>query len=214
MKLVTPQAQLKHLGAEVQKFSSLVWHRWLVEAAGGNVSARVPGASELVITATGFTLREITDEAVMTVDLDGRVLAGRDGLKPSEEMGMHLAVYRRHPEAGAAIHCHPPYVIAVSSLGKPLPMPTVTALGLLKFVPTVPPALSGSKKLHEPVELALRDYPQAPGVILQYHGIIAFGRDLQEAFNRADLIEKTARVWYLMQGIGGPLPDPTAIAHD
>ena len=54
--------------------------------------------------------------------------------------------------------------------------------------------------------------PGAPAVILQHHGVIAFGRDLEEAFCRVDLVEKTARVWYLMRAVGGPLPDPESIA--
>ena len=125
---------------------------------------------------------------------------------------MHAAVYRNRPGAGAVIHCHPPYLVAYSSFGEPLPMPTVTALALLKFVPAVPTAWSGSEQLHRAVDAVLEEHPEAPAVILQHHGVIAFGRDLEEAFCRVDLVEKTARVWYLMRAVDGPLPDPESIS--
>lgn len=200
------------LMAEVRRFSSLVWHRGLVEAAGGNVSARLAGAPTFGITATGFTLREVPDDAIVDVDIaTGRMVGGPPGLRPSKETGMHMAIYGNRPEAGAVIHCHPPYLVAYSSFGRPLPMPTVTALALLKFVPAVPTAWSGSETLHRAVDRALAEFPEAAAVILQHHGVITYGRTLVEAFNRVDLVEKTARVWYLMQAIGGSMPDPDSI---
>ena len=199
------------LADRVRRYAALVWQRGLVEAAGGNVSARAPGAPTFLITGTGYSLREVPPGAVVEVDLAGRPADGGAGATPSKETGMHAAVYRNRPGAGAVIHCHPPYLVAYSSFGEPLPKPTVTALALLKHVPAVPTAWSGSERLHRAVDAALEEHPEAPAVILQHHGVIAFGRDLEEAFCRVDLVEKTARVWHLMRAVGGPPPDPEAI---
>lgn len=199
------------LPGQVCRYAALVWHRGLVEAAGGNVSARAPGASSFLITATGFSLREPPPATVVEVDMEGHPLDGGSEKRPSKETGMHAAVYRNRPQAAAVIHCHPAYLVAYSSLGQPLPMPTVTALALLGFVPAVPTAWSGSPQLHRAVDAALEEHPEAPAVILQHHGLIAFGGDLEEAFNRVDLVEKTARVWYLMRAIDGPMPNPSEI---
>jgi L-fuculose-phosphate aldolase len=209
---VIGSATSAQIAAEISRFSSLVWHRGLVEAAGGNISARLPGTDAFAITATGFTLRELPDSALVEIGIStGQMMGSSPELRPSKETGMHVAFYRQRPEAGAVIHCHPPYLVAYSAFCKPLPMPTVTALGLLKFVPAVATAWSGSEKLHLAVERALADYPDARAVILQHHGVIACGGTLEEAFNRIDLVEKTARVWYLMQATGAPMPDPSTI---
>ena len=53
------------------------------------------------------------ESEVVKVDLQGTVL---DGSRPSKEMGMHLAMYRARTDANAAIHAHPTFSIALSTL--------------------------------------------------------------------------------------------------
>ena len=64
------------LRAEIARFCRITWDRGLVSAAGGNISARLNGRDEVLITPSGVALRDTTPDDLVTIDLDGRKLDG------------------------------------------------------------------------------------------------------------------------------------------
>ncbi len=179
-------------------YSRLCYDRHLVGAAGGNLSARVPGRDAFIVTATGVSLRDVTRENLLAVDPQGKVLEGPEGARPSKETGFHLAVYQVRHDVGAIIHVHPAYatVFAVRSLL----IPTITISAQLKLkqgklIATAPP---GSKELCDLVAQSVKASPLETSVFLMAaHGMLAFGRTFSEAFDSAELAEDTAKIAYL-----------------
>ena len=183
------------LREEIARFCRVTWDRGLVSAAGGNISARLDGRDEVLITPSGLALRDTTADDLVTIDLDGRKLAGPERYKPSKESLMHTAVYRARPEARAVAHLHPPHAIAFGIRGEPIPFMTVTSEERLHHTPVVAPASSGSRELADGVARAVADAPADTQVLLlARHGILAWGGTVQQACDTADLAEYTAKI--------------------
>ena len=184
-----------NLHEDIAHFCRITWDRGLVSAAGGNISARIDGRDEILITPSGVALRDTTPDDLVTIDLDGRKLAGPERYKPSKESLMHTAIYRARPETRAVAHLHPPHAIAFGIRGEPIPLMTVTSEERLHHTPVVPPASSGSRELSDAVSRTIAEAPAETQVLLlARHGILAWGGSVQQACDVADLAEYTAKI--------------------
>lgn len=190
--------EIIRLRKELSDYSMRSFHRGLVSGTGGNMSVRIPGADEVLITPTGISLGDIRPEMNLLMSLDGAVLESPCGLKSSKETGFHLAAYRLRPDTGAVAHLHPPYATAYSNKMKPLPMVTVSARAVLNEVPCIECAKAGSPELSEYVQEGLKQYPPTIKVMLmREHGILALGADLSNAYYLSDLTEDTAKIAFI-----------------
>jgi len=185
---------LKQLRDELAETCRKAFRRGLVGGAGGNISARVPGEDRALISATGISLGDIGPETIVLVDLQGKLLDGAPGMRPSKETGFHVCAYRLRAHVGAVVHLHPPHATAFAVRGMELPLVTDGAMLNLKHVPVVGHAPSGSPELHRIVEEGLRKYPEAKAILLERHGMFTMGPNLTVAFNLADLVEDTAKI--------------------
>lgn len=170
------------------------YDRGLVGGTGGNISVRIPGRDEALISATGVSLGVIAPETIVRVNLNGEVLEAHGGCRPSKETGFHCCAYRMRPHVGAVVHLHPPFATAFAVKGKELPLVTDGAMLNLKYVPIVGHAPSGSPELHHIVEEGLRSYPDAKVILMKRHGMFSMGSNLTMAYNLADLVEDTAKI--------------------
>jgi L-fuculose-phosphate aldolase len=183
------------LREEIARFCRVTWDRGLVSAAGGNISARLGDTDTFLITPSGLALRDTTADDLVTIDLDGRKLAGPERYKPSKESLMHTAIYRARPATRAVAHLHPPHAIAFGIRGESIPLMTVTSEERLHHTPVVPPASSGSRELADGVAEAVATAPaESQVMLLARHGIIAWGASVQQACDVADLAEYTAKI--------------------
>ena len=91
--------KLQALAEELSYYSRLTYERKLVGAAGGNLSARIPGTNQCLVTATNVSLRDVAPENLVLVDVDGTVLESPSGRKPSKEISFHLAIFRARPRS-------------------------------------------------------------------------------------------------------------------
>ena len=193
--------EIIRLRKELSDFSKRSFRRGLVSGTGGNMSVRIPGTDEVLITPTGISLEEITPEINLLMNLDGAVLENPCGLKSSKETGFHLAAYRLRPDVGAVAHLHPPYATTYSNKLRPLPMVTVSARGVLKEVPCIESAPAGSQELAGFVQQGLKQYPAAKVILMREHGTLALGADLANAYYLTDLAEDTAKIAFIEGGI-------------
>lgn len=187
-------AALSHCAEELQMICQRAYNRGLVGGSGGNISVRIPGRNEALISATGVSLGEITPATMVRVSLSGEILEAHGGCRPSKETGFHVCAYRLRPHVGAIVHLHPPFATAFAVRGKELPLVTDGAMLNLKYVPIVGHAPSGSAELHRIVEEGLRRYPEAKVILMERHGMFSMGTNLTMAYNLADLVEDTAKI--------------------
>ena len=184
---------VERLKEQIARYSLKAYERGLVGGAGGNVSARVPGSEEILITRTGVVLGEVTPDDVVRIDPLGRPLDPQ-APKPSKEVPFHTVVYRLRPDVNAIIHLHPCYAVVQSLRLADLRLLTVSArLALGPRVPCVPVAYAGTRLLAQYVGSALKEAPGAKVVLLAAHGLNAMAADLTAAYALADLAEFTAK---------------------
>ena len=180
---------------DIARFCRVTWDRGLVSAAGGNLSARLADGDRFLITPSGLALRDTTPDDLVTIDLEGRKVAGPERWKPSKESLMHTAIYKARREARAVAHLHPPHAIAFGIRNEPIPLMTVTSEERLHLTPVVAPATSGSRELADGVAATVATAPADTQVLLlARHGIIAWGGSVQQACDVADLAEYTAKI--------------------
>jgi ribulose-5-phosphate 4-epimerase/fuculose-1-phosphate aldolase len=159
----------------------------------GNLSVRSGG--EIWITPTGRSLRNLTPSDLACLDETGRALNGN---QPSKESPFHLAAYRAAGErAGAIVHLHSTYSVAMSCLAEPQ-FPPVTPYFQMRVSPlaVLPYFRPGSPELATAVGQAAA---QHDCMLLRNHGIISFGRTMNEAVDRAEELEETAKLLLLLR---------------
>jgi L-fuculose-phosphate aldolase len=191
-ELTEARAQLVRYGTR------LVTDRLAIGSAG-NLSARA--GDTVAITPSGLDYREVTPGDICLVPLGaGHRAAGPANRRPSSETPMHLAVYRA-TGAAAVVHTHSPEVVALSAACTELPAVhyAITALG--GPVTVAPYERFGSAGL---AAAAVRALGGRTAVILQNHGAVTWGDSLDEAYQRAVLLEWLARVYRLARCYGEP----------
>jgi L-fuculose-phosphate aldolase len=115
----------------------------------------------------------------------------RAGYKPSSEYGLHLQCYKQRPDVGAVIHAHSPCATAFALANKPIDGSLLVELTLtIGDVPVAPFARAGTAEVAESIAPFLAEHDV---ILLQNHGAVAVGRDLQEAFNRMETLELCAK---------------------
>lgn len=122
----------------------------------------------------------------------GTVAASNSDGKPSSEIKMHLAVYRRSPGLKAVCHAHPPVSAAFAAAGVALDMPFLQeAVMLLGIIPVAEYAPPGSGELADGAASFCLDYH---GALLEHHGAVTWGESIMQALYRMESVEYTATV--------------------
>jgi L-fuculose-phosphate aldolase len=175
-----------------------VYEKGFVAANDGNISVRI-GEDEFLITPTNVSKGFLTPDMIIKVDLEGNVLEG--DYKPTTEMKMHLLVYRERPDVHAVLHVHPPYATAFAIAGIPLDqaiMPeAIVSLG------TIPLAQYGTPSTDEVPEAVKTHVYDHQGVILENHGALTWGKNLEQAYYLMESLEFTAKINWISKLLKG-----------
>jgi L-fuculose-phosphate aldolase len=184
------------LRREVVETGRAMLQAGLVAGTSGNVSVR---EGELVhITPTALPYDEIEPEDLVTLALDGGVVAGKR--EPSTERLVHLAIYAARPEAVAIVHTHSVHATAWSFLDQPLELDTeelVEAAG--GGVRCAAHGDSGSDAL---ASTALAALEGRRAVLLARHGVVAFAESPRHALDVCAVVERQAQLAWLLRGAG------------
>jgi L-fuculose-phosphate aldolase len=178
-------------------YARKAYDRHLVGGTGGNLSARIDG-HKMLITATGVSLGDTTEDNLVPVDIDSCRWEPVGSYKPSKEFKFHADILRLRPDVGAVLHVHPPYSTSFAVQERDIPMVTDAAFKQPPM-PRVPFAPSGSEELRENVVRAIEANPRCKVLLLEEHGIVALGVDVRTAYNLADLTEELACIAYLSE---------------
>jgi len=169
----------------------LAVERGLVLASGGNLSARLPGEPEFVVTGAGTWLDRLTPADFSVLTMDGAVVAGAE--RPSTEWKLHQRTYRARPDVHAVVHLHPQHAVLVDALGHPIRLLTLDHATYVRSVGTVPYFPNGSDELADAAAEQAREHDC---IVLSHHGCSALGADVGMAFRRALNLEEAAIATY------------------
>src|ERR1700693_2029545 len=85
----------------------------------GHISVLLPDdPSRFLMKAHSIGLDEITMDNILTIDLDGKVVAGT--AKRHSEVYIHSEIFKARADVACVLHTHPPYSIALSASGRSL----------------------------------------------------------------------------------------------
>lgn len=170
-------------------------HEYLV-ATSGNVSVR--SKDGFLITPCQTRKDAVTADMICLCNEEGLKVCGEKD--PSSEISMHRAVYKTRKDVGAAIHAHPHYCLACSLSDISLTEMLLPELAVyIGPVPLVPYATPGTHEMSESLEPFLVGHN---AFLLQRHGVLVLGKDLEDAYNRLEHLEHVAHVTYLVCSMG------------
>jgi L-ribulose-5-phosphate 4-epimerase len=188
------KSQVANTAKEMARLG-LVAHSW------GNVSARVPKSSHIVITPSGLDYDRLNAEDMVIVNLKGNVLEGQ--FKPSVETPMHAAIYQNRSDVNAVVHTHSPFATCLAVVNKELPLIWVEQAAVLgSSIPVTEYVAAGTHKLGEETVKKLGKKLQA--VLLRSHSVVAVGQNLEEALKTASTVEGAAQIYVMSLLIGNP----------
>jgi L-fuculose-phosphate aldolase len=175
-----------------------IWQRGMASANSGNISARLDH-DHVIITPTLVSKGFMQAEQLLVMNLSGEVIRGEG--YPTSETPMHLHLYRAMKNTGGVVHAHPPVATSFAIAGKPLDRHLIPeAVIFLGEIPLVPFQLPGSPDLAESITPYLEGHD---AILLQNHGVLCWGNDLEQAYHRLETVEFCAMVTLIAQLLGG-----------
>lgn len=180
----------------------------------GHVSVRALDGETMLIKARGVEeegMDFVRQKDIIRVNFDGKSVGAPEGLSAPRESSIHIALYAARPDIGCVIHAHPRVIVALSSARREL-LPIYNAYdpsGLSLIDAGVPvfekSVLINSLELGQEVASFMGDKKVC---ILHGHGIVAVGRDVEEATAAAVSICEVAEVNRIAYSVGTPTVIP------
>jgi L-fuculose-phosphate aldolase len=171
----------------------------------GHISFRLPDNPKLFfMKAHSIGLDEITMQNILTVDLDGNVVAG--AARRHSEVFIHSEIFKARPDVNCVIHTHPTYSTALSATGRTLKCYSqpgalfYEALGIyadtINLIRTVAMGAGVARALGS-----------GRGVLLKNHGVVVTGATVAEAVIGVIMLENGAMVQLLAEAAGDVAPE-------
>lgn len=167
-----------------------------------NISIRLPDTEAMLLTSGGW-ITDMTTDDIAVVGFDGTVRAGHLPGGTFEIVEMHSKVYERRGDIGAIIHTHSPHATAFAIANQPIPCvyEAMARFDMHDGVPVAPYAPRGSKESVANILGVIG--PKTRCVLLQNHGILAFGDTIEMATLMALVLEEAAHMAILARTLGG-----------
>ena len=170
----------------------------------GNISIRTKEDEKdgYLITPSGKKYETLKPEDIVFMCLNEDAENEVSSNKPSSEWRFHRDIYLNKKEAQAIVHAHSPHATAVSSHGKTIPpFHYMIALAGGEDIKCAEYATFGTEELSKNVINALRE---RSACLMSNHGQVAFGKNLEDAFELAQEIENICHQYTIALKLGQP----------
>ena len=190
---------LDQLRADIVEVGRRLWTRGFVASNDGNISVRI-APDRLLVTPSNVSKGFMAPDMMCVTDLNGGLIAGAPGRKPSSEILMHLVAYRERPDVGAVVHAHPALATGFAVAGIPLDRAVLAeVITTLGSIPIAEYATPSTSELPD----AVRRYIKAhDGMLLANHGALTVGPDLMSAYFKMETIEHFAKISLVARTLG------------
>jgi len=174
-----------------------IWAKNYCDGNGGNITVRV-GDNLVLCTPTLISKGFIEPEDICMVDLDGNQKAG--WRKRTSEVNTHLAIMKATADAKSCVHAHPIHAtaFAIAGVAPPtclIPEPEVFLgeIGLARYeTPGTP------ENARAVGEIA----PNHQSIIMQNHGVITWGKDVEDAYWKMENTEAYCNTVFIASQLG------------
>ena len=198
---------MKDLKEEVIKFAQKLNSTNLSPLRSGNVSVRASrnNVEGFFITPSGKKYERLEPNDIVFLSLNEEydfIKMFNSGLNPSSEWRFHQDIFLKKKEAKAIVHAHSPYATAVSSHGESIPaFHYMVALAGGEDIKCAEYGTFGTKKLSANIIKALEN---RKACLMSNHGQVAFGQNLNQAFELAEELENICHQYIIALKIGKP----------
>lgn len=172
----------------------------LNRGTSGNCSVRLPDGTGFLVTPSGVPVRELSEDSMVRMGFDGNA---KSSGRPSSEWRFHRDILVARPEMHSVVHVHSAYATTLACLRRELPpfhyMIAATGGDTLRCASY---ALFGTQALSDAALQALHD---RKACLLANHGMIALGRDLDDAFAVAVEVESLCEQYLRALQVGEPV---------
>ena len=193
---------MKKLRASVIKYSKKLNTTNLSALRSGNISVRVKEKkiNGFYITPSGVKYSSLRTKDIVFVSLKGR-FDKKKGI-PSSEWRFHQDIYVNKKEAMAIVHAHSTCATAVSTHQKSIPaFHYMVGVAGGEDIKCTKYATFGTRKLSNNILSALKN---RMACLIGNHGQIAFGENLDKAFELAQEVENICNQYINALRIGIP----------
>jgi L-ribulose-5-phosphate 4-epimerase len=192
---------LEELKKEVWQANLDLVKAGLVTLTWGNVSGISRAEGLLVIKPSGVDYSALTPEAMVVVDLNGKVAEGNK--RPSSDTPTHIELYKAFQDVGGIAHTHSTYAVMFAQALREIPCLGTTHADHFSGAVPVTRFLS-----EEEVESAYEqntgkviierfkglDPVAMPAVLVAGHAPFCWGQDAHEAVRNAVILESVAKM--------------------
>jgi L-fuculose-phosphate aldolase len=171
----------------------------------GHISFRLPDNPKFFfMKAHSIGLDEITMQNILTIDLDGKVVAG--SARRHSEVFIHSEIFKARPDVNCVIHTHPTYSIALSSTGRALKCYSQPGALFYEALGTYNDTINLIRTVEMGAGVA-RALGSGRGVLLKNHGVVVTGASIAEAVIGTIMLENGAMVQLLAEAAGEVAPE-------
>jgi ribulose-5-phosphate 4-epimerase/fuculose-1-phosphate aldolase len=170
---------------------------WSV-ATSGNISVRTKD-NVIILTPSSIPYQTLKPEDLFELHPDGTLVPGKN--TPTSSMRFHLEIMKNRPDCNAVIHAHSPYCIAASCVTKRVPPVTLNSRILIgNGIPVSPYAENGSDEEAAGIVATLGKMHN--GLLMQNHGAVTIGEELEKAWLNMCYLEDCCKVWIFARSTG------------
>ncbi len=163
----------------------------------GNLSVINRDEGYIIITPSGISKTKLEMSDLIVCSLDGEILKNPMGHKPSIELSMHLACYKKRPDIESVVHTHSTYASVFAVKGREIPAVLSEADFYHRKTKVVNYEEPGSVELAKNTESALDQ--DIDVLLLEKHGVLVVGNQISETLLKAAYVEEVAKVAFLSE---------------
>ena len=190
-----------HPAEQIAIIIGRIYRSGMTTTSGGNLSI-MDENGDLWITPAGIDKGSLKPSDIMCVKADGTIVGPH---RPSSEYPFHKAIYKMNPKARSVIHAHPPGLVTFTVVHKipdtsiiPQARAVCGPVGFAEY------ALPGSELLGKKIVSEFQKNPDYKAVIMENHGVVLFGEDIADAYQRFETLELCARTILNAKTLGEP----------
>jgi L-fuculose-phosphate aldolase len=175
----------------------------LNSGTAGNISVRhtEEGIDGFLITPTGMNYDALVADDIVFMRLDGTPSAANTR-RPSSEWRLHRDLYAACAPAGAVAHAHSPFATSLACLRRDIPpFHYMIARFGGDTLRCADYATFGTQALSDAALLAMQG---RQACLLANHGMLVWGRDLDQALALASELETLCEQYWRVCAIGSP----------
>lgn len=192
--------------AELALLARILHREGYDDHLAGHITYAQPDGT-LLVNPMCLTWDELRAADIMRIDRDGVVLEGPWTVTPAIEL--HLELHRAR-EVGVAVHNHPRWGTIYADLGRAPGVYDQTSAVVAGEV-AVYADFQGPVNQKENAAAAVAAMGDASMALLQNHGVLVVGKDVEQAYLRATTLEWRCRQAWHVEAVGGGIPLPADV---